>query len=89
MYAYFFDETHIYLVMELCYSGQLYNYLKKWRRIPEDATRSIVLQICKALDYMHMHEIIHRDLKPENIIYQSVNIEVFRDLSRYVTLAGQ
>jgi serine/threonine protein kinase len=64
MYAFFTDETHIYLVMELCYSGQLYNYLKKWRRLPEEATRSIVLQICKALDYMHMNEIIHRDLKP-------------------------
>lgn len=76
MYAYFADQDYIYLVMELCYSGQLYSYLKKWRRLPEDATRNIVLQICKALDYMHMNKIIHRDLKPENIIYQSVQMKI-------------
>lgn len=53
MYAFFADHEYIYLTMELCYSGQLYNYLKKKRRLPEDMTRNIVNQVCRALDYMH------------------------------------
>jgi len=53
MFAFFSDETYIYLVMELCYSGQLYGFLKKKRRVGEDMTKNIVQQVCKALDYMH------------------------------------
>ena len=72
MYGFFSDPDFIYLAMELCISGQLYSFLKKRRRVPEDMTRNIVSQTCRALDYMHENEIIHRDLKPENIIYQCV-----------------
>ena len=75
--------------MELCISGQLYGYLKKRRRIPEDMTRNIVSQVCRALDYMHENEIIHRDLKPENIIYQCVILLLYRVLSRFVISDGR
>jgi serine/threonine protein kinase len=53
MYTFFSDTQFIYLAMELCFSGQLYGYLKKRRRVPEDVTKNIVSQICRALDYMH------------------------------------
>lgn len=53
MYAFFSDKTYIYLVLELCFSGQLYGFLKKKRKVPEDMTKNIVQQICRALDYMH------------------------------------
>jgi hypothetical protein len=39
--------------MELCYSGQLYGYLRKKRRLGEDMAKNIIGQVCKALDYMH------------------------------------
>lgn len=55
MYSFFTDSVKLYFVMELCYSGQLYSYLKKWRRLPEESTKAIVQQICRALDYMHMN----------------------------------
>jgi serine/threonine protein kinase len=64
MYTFFSDKTYIYLALELCFSGQLYNFLKKKRKVNEDMTKNIVQQICRALDYMHENEIIHRDLKP-------------------------
>lgn len=64
MYTAFADEQYLYLALELCYSGQLYGYLKRKRRIAEDQTKGIVQQVCRALDYMHQNEIIHRDLKP-------------------------
>ena len=28
-----------------------------------------ILQLCKAIKYMHKRKVIHRDLKPENILY--------------------
>jgi aurora kinase, other len=55
MYNFFADEKYIYLMLELCYSGQLYEFLRKKRKIPEDMTRNIVQQICRALDYMHQN----------------------------------
>ena len=53
MFGFFSDADFIYLAMELCISGQLYTFLKKRRRVPEDMTRNIVSQTCRALDYMH------------------------------------
>lgn len=53
MFAFFSDKNYIYLALELCFSGQLYNFLKKKRKIPEDMARFLVNQICRALDYMH------------------------------------
>lgn len=53
LYTFFADEAHVYLVQELCYSGQLYSLLKRKRKLGEELTRVIVQQICRALDYMH------------------------------------
>ena len=53
LYTFFADSSHIYLVQELCASGQLYSLLKKRRKLGEETARVIVGQICKALDYMH------------------------------------
>lgn len=64
LYAFFSDHHYIYLLLELCFSGELYDFLKKKRKIPEPYTRNIMQQTLKALDYMHENEIIHRDLKP-------------------------
>ena len=74
LYTFFSDIKSIYLVQELCYSGELYSFLKKKKKVPEDLTRVIVQQISRALDYMHECEIIHRDVKPENIIYHNVRL---------------
>lgn len=72
LYTFFSDERYIYLVMELCTSGQLYGFLRKKRKLNEDLAKVILKDTLKALDYMHEREIIHRDLKPENIIYHYV-----------------
>lgn len=53
LYTFFADESNIYLVQELCYSGQLYSLLKRKRKLSEELTKVIVQQICRALDYMH------------------------------------
>lgn len=39
--------------MELCCSGQLYGFLRKKRKLPEDLAKVILKDTLKALDYMH------------------------------------
>jgi aurora kinase, other len=53
LYTFFCDQRYIYLVMELCLSGQLYGFLKKKRKLNEDLTKVILKDTLKALDYMH------------------------------------
>lgn len=50
--------------MELSYSGNLYHHLKLEGRFSEDKIRSIIKQVCQAVEYMHDNDILHRDLKP-------------------------
>ena len=64
MYTFFKDKDCIYLVLELCFSGQLYSFVKKKQQLNEDLARVIIKQICQGLDCMHENNIIHRDLKP-------------------------
>src|SRR6185437_7326749 len=44
--------------------------LKRERIIEEERLLNMVLQICDALEYAHLHGIVHRDLKPSNVILQ-------------------
>ena len=53
LYTFFSDEKYIYLIMELSYSGQLYGFLKKKRKLQEDLAKMILKDTLKALDYMH------------------------------------
>ena len=71
MYTFFGDTQYVYLILELC-SGELYDLLKRKRKIAEPLAKNILQQALKALDHMHENEIIHRDLKPENIIFNNV-----------------
>ena len=79
LYAFFSDQEHIYLVMELCTSGHLFDLLRSIKTLPESTTKIIVKQLCQGMDYLHHHEIIHRDLKLENILYHFVHVFSFRE----------
>jgi serine/threonine protein kinase len=57
-----------YMVMEWVEGRLLRQLLNEQRKIPQDRTIKIALQIASALDYIHGHGVVHRDLKPENIM---------------------
>ena len=68
LYGFFQDSESVYLLLELCCEGQLFDIIKKERRLPEDRTSDIVRQVCLGIEAIHREKIIHRDIKPENII---------------------
>lgn len=78
LYNFFSDESHIYLALEYCASGDLYSLLKKAKRMEEATVQNIIKQVCKAIEYMHENTILHRDLKPENILFH--NVFIFKDI---------
>ncbi|TPX30224.1 hypothetical protein SmJEL517_g06161 [Synchytrium microbalum] len=66
--ATFVDPRHLFLVMEYVPGGDLFSYLRKCRRFPEETARFYSCEILMALEYLHSLNILYRDLKPENIL---------------------
>jgi maternal embryonic leucine zipper kinase len=58
----------IYLVLEFCPGGELFDYIVAKERLKEREARSFFRQILSALRYVHQSGFIHRDLKPENLL---------------------
>ena len=69
MYESFEDDRNIYIVMELCEGGELFDRIIDTGVFEEDEARNIFLQIMQAINYMHSNKICHRDLKPENFLF--------------------
>ena len=62
----------IYIFMEYCSGGTLFDFLKKRDyNINEKLCCNIVYKICLAVNYFHSYGITHRDLKLENILMTS------------------
>jgi calcium-dependent protein kinase len=69
LYEVWEDERYIYLVMEFCTGGELFNHIISKKRLTEKEAAGLFHQLLAALNYLHQHEIVHRDLKPENLIF--------------------
>jgi len=65
----FREKRQIYLVMELCSGGDLYEHAL-WK---EPQSKRIIRQIVSALAYCHARNVIHRDIKFENIMFEEDN----------------
>ncbi|MBB5033277.1 serine/threonine protein kinase [Prosthecobacter vanneervenii] len=71
--VYDFGQTaqgHLYLVMEYVDGLDLHRLIHS-EELPAERIRSLVPQICDALEYAHTHGIVHRDIKPANILITS------------------
>ncbi|CAL1153190.1 unnamed protein product [Cladocopium goreaui] len=60
---------HVYLVMEYCAGGDLFDYILKHNGLPEPDVIEILRQVTSALKHAHDKGIAHRDLKPENVCF--------------------
>jgi len=69
-----FDTTDsIYMVLEPCHGGELFDYVVEKGTLSEEEASTIIRNITSAVQHMHSLHIIHRDLKPENLLLTSKN----------------
>ncbi|CCJ29745.1 unnamed protein product [Pneumocystis jirovecii] len=67
-------ERNFFIFEELIHGGDLYGLCVKYGQLKETDCMFIVLQMLKAIQYLHSQNVIHRDLKPENILIIGTSI---------------
>ena len=68
------DSNNYLIIMEYCEGGELFNYIVKKGRLPEDEVSFFFYQIINGIEYIFSKGIAHRDLKPENLLLTKNNI---------------
>lgn len=64
----FETEAHIYIVLEFCSRGDLYEAIRTGTGpLETEHVRQFMLQLVDAVAYIHHKGMYHRDIKPENI----------------------
>ncbi|KAI9818490.1 MAG: hypothetical protein M1827_000549 [Pycnora praestabilis] len=64
----FETDAHLYLVLEFCAMGDLYEAIRHDRGpLETENVRDFMLQLLDAVEHMHGKGLYHRDIKPENI----------------------
>lgn len=77
LFEVFKDAKRVYLVMELCTGGELFDRIveeaekHEGSAFGEPQTATYMQQIMGAMQYMHSHNFAHRDIKPENFLMQN------------------
>ncbi|XP_054113781.2 maternal embryonic leucine zipper kinase isoform X3 [Callithrix jacchus] len=59
----------IFMVLEYCPGGELFDYIISQDHLSEEETRVVFRQIVSAVAYVHSQGYAHRDLKPENLLF--------------------
>lgn len=64
----FESQNHIYLVLEFCSNGDLYEAIRFDKGpLETEHVRDFMMQLVNAVEFIHSKGIYHRDIKPENI----------------------
>jgi len=73
LYEVYEDSRYMYLVMEECTGGELfdriYERIEKQSLYTEKEAAAIFKQFMSAVCHCHSQKICHRDLKPENLLF--------------------
>lgn len=74
------DFTHVAtlgkcVVIEWIDGETLKDYLQN-HELSKNKAKSIALQLCDAVEFLHNHQVIHRDLKPLNVMISAVGEQV-------------
>lgn len=67
------NNDYLYLIMEYCSGGELFQHIVKNRRLKEEESCKLFAQILSGIDYIHKLGVCHRDLKPENLLLDHNN----------------
>lgn len=64
----FETDAHVYLVLEFCSQGDLYEAIRNGQGpLETEHVRRFMLELVDAVDYIHSRGVYHRDIKPENV----------------------
>lgn len=76
MRDHFEDDDYVYIILEYCSKGDLYNLIKTYP-INELRCKKYIKQLTEAVKYLHSMNIIHRDIKNDNILlFEDDNIKL-------------
>jgi protein kinase A/protein kinase X len=64
----FQDEKRLCMLLEYVNGGELFSYLRKEGRLPDEHAKFYAGEIVLAFQYLHGLHIVYRDLKPENLL---------------------
>ncbi|KAI9027640.1 kinase-like domain-containing protein [Phycomyces nitens] len=74
------DDQYIFMVMELCDQGDLFDYVIRDQQDSdyrdEGLVKNAFLQILEGIEHMHAQNIYHRDIKLENILLKYDDDEI-------------
>ncbi|KAG2444265.1 hypothetical protein HXX76_001022 [Chlamydomonas incerta] len=62
------DISDVFLVMELCTGGDLFEKIEKMATVTERAAAAMFRELVECVAYCHTLGVMHRDLKPENFL---------------------
>ncbi|XAR72168.1 Non-specific serine/threonine protein kinase [Bertholletia excelsa] len=64
----FQDTFSLYMALESCEGGELFDQITRKGHLSEDEARFYAAEVVDALEYIHGMGLIHRDIKPENLL---------------------
>ncbi|KAI1779277.1 Pkinase-domain-containing protein [Hypoxylon cercidicola] len=66
----FSDHDSLYMLLDYIPGGELFSYLRRHRRFPEEWAQFYAAEIVLVLEYLHDDQggVAYRDLKPENLL---------------------
>ncbi|CAD7971967.1 unnamed protein product [Amoebophrya sp. A120] len=72
----FEDSRNIYLCMELCLGGELFDRIIASGHFTERECALLMRQILAIVHYLHEQGVMHRDIKPENFLLKEDNAPI-------------
>ncbi|XP_078165213.1 calcium-dependent protein kinase 7-like [Carex rostrata] len=67
------DSEFVYLIMELCEGGELFDRIVARGHYSERAAANVFRTIVEVVQVCHEQGVIHRDLKPENFLFANTS----------------
>nr|CAB3266072.1 serine/threonine-protein kinase SIK2 [Phallusia mammillata] len=61
-------SSTIYLVCEYASHGEVFDFITREEKVPEEKARRMFYQVLCAIEYCHKNNVVHRDLKAENLL---------------------